>query len=144
MKKKIIMNESPFFDDREHLFENSIGFVILDKFPVSEGHSLIIPKRVYSSYFDSTEEELKGFNELIFETKDYLDKKFKPQVVILVLIVSVRVGQLTVHIFIPRYVNDVKDPRGGVRGVIPSKQNTMTKKKLVHTIQLGHGRVVLG
>ena len=79
MKKKIIMNESPFFDDREHLFENSIGFVILDNFPVSEGHSLIIPKRVYSSYFDSTEEELKGFNELIFETKDYLDKKFKPQ-----------------------------------------------------------------
>ncbi len=51
--------------------------MILDNFPVSEGHSLIIPKRVYSSYFDSTEEELKGFNELIFETKDYLDKKFK-------------------------------------------------------------------
>lgn len=87
MKKKIIMNESPFSDDREHLFENSIGFVIFDNFPVSEGHSLIIPKRVYSSYFDSTEEELKGFNELIFQTKDYLDKNLNHKVTILELIV---------------------------------------------------------
>ena len=70
MKKKITMNEIPFFDDREHLFENSIGFVIFDNFPVSEGHSLVIPKRVYSSYFDSTKEELKGLNELMFQTKD--------------------------------------------------------------------------
>jgi diadenosine tetraphosphate (Ap4A) HIT family hydrolase len=126
------MNESPFFDDREHLFENSIGFVIFDNFPVSEGHSLIIPKRVYSSYFDSTEEELKGFNELIFETKDYLDKKFKPQGYNIGVNCGSVSGQTIDHVhihLIPRYLNDVKDPRGGVRGVIPSKKNTMTKKK---------------
>jgi diadenosine tetraphosphate (Ap4A) HIT family hydrolase len=73
------MDESPFFNDREHLFENAIGFVIFDGFPVSKGHSLIIPKRVYSDYFESTEEELKGLNELTFQTKNYLDKRFKPQ-----------------------------------------------------------------
>ena len=125
MKKKIIMNESPFSDDREHLFENSIGFVIFDNFPVSEGHSLIIPKRVYSSYFDSTEEELKGFNELIFRTKDYLDKKFKPQGYNIGVNCGLVSGQTIDHVhihLIPRYVNDVEDPRGGVRGVIPSKQ----------------------
>ena len=49
LKKKIIMNKSPFFDGREYLFENPIGFVIFDNFPVSEGHSLIIPKRIYSN-----------------------------------------------------------------------------------------------
>ena len=119
------MNESPFFDDREHLFENSIGFVIFDFFSVSEGHSLIIPKRVYSSYFDSTEEELKGFNELIFRTKDYLDKKFKPQGYNIGVNCGSVSGQTIDHVhihLIPRYVNDVEDPRGGVRGVIPSKQ----------------------
>ena len=119
------MNESPFSDDREHLFENSIGFVIFDNFPVSEGHSLIIPKRVYSSYFDSTEEELKGFNELIFRTKDYLDKKFKPQGYNIGVNCGLVSGQTIDHVhihLIPRYVNDVEDPRGGVRGVIPSKQ----------------------
>ena len=57
---------SPFLDNRKRIFENSIGFVIFDNFPVSEGHSLIIPKRVYPNYFDSTEEEVRGLNELIF------------------------------------------------------------------------------
>jgi Diadenosine tetraphosphate (Ap4A) hydrolase and other HIT family hydrolases len=69
---------SPFLDKRNRLFENEIGFVIYDGFPVSEGHCLIIPKRVYSDYFDSTEQELKGLNELVFRTKEYLDKKYKP------------------------------------------------------------------
>ena len=71
-------NDSPFFDDREHIFENSVGFVILDRYPVSEGHCLIVSKRVYSNYFDSSEEEIIGLNELLFQTKTFLDKKFKP------------------------------------------------------------------
>ena len=48
------MSESPFLDNRERIFENSVGFVIFDKFPVSNGHCLIIPNRVYSDYFDSS------------------------------------------------------------------------------------------
>lgn len=117
------MSESPFFDDREHLFENSIGFVIFDNFPVSEGHSLIIPKRVYPNYFDSTEEEVRGLNELIFKTKEYLDKKLQPQGYNIGINCGRVSGQTIDHVhihLIPRYKNDVDDPRGGVRGVIPS------------------------
>ena len=44
---------SLFLDNRDRLFENSKGFVIYDKFPVSKGHCLVIPYRVYSNYFDS-------------------------------------------------------------------------------------------
>ncbi len=51
MKKEY---QSPFLDNRESLFENELGFVIYDGFPVSQGHCLIIPKRVYPDYFDST------------------------------------------------------------------------------------------
>ena len=40
----------------ERIFENSTGFVIFDKFPVSEGHCLVVPHRVYSNYFDSNDE----------------------------------------------------------------------------------------
>ena len=54
--------KSPFLENRERLFENEIGFVIYDGYPVSTGHCLIIPKRVYPDYFDSTLEELKGLN----------------------------------------------------------------------------------
>ena len=69
---------SPFLDNRNRLFENEIGFVIYDGYPVSTGHCLIIPKRVYPDFFDSTLEELKGLNELIFKTKEFLDNKYQP------------------------------------------------------------------
>ena len=71
------MSKSPFLENRDHLFENEVGFVIFDKFPVTKGHCLIVPFRVYPNYFDSTENEIKGLNELLFQTKDYLDKEDK-------------------------------------------------------------------
>ena len=60
--------QSPFLDNRERLFENDIGFVIYDGFPVSKGHCLIIPKRVYADYFESTPKE-----STIFAKKSSLD-----------------------------------------------------------------------
>ena len=67
--------KSPFLDNRERIFENSSGFVIFDKFPVSEGHCLVVPHRVYSNYFDSTDDEVIGLNHLLFKTKEFLVKK---------------------------------------------------------------------
>ena len=70
--------KSPFLDNKNRIFENEVGFVIFDSYPVNKGHCLIIPKRVYPNYFDSTPEEIKGLNELIFKTKEHLDKEYKP------------------------------------------------------------------
>ena len=58
---------SPFIKVKERIFENSIGFVIYDKFAVSKGHCLIIPKREYPDYFESTNEEIIGLNNLLFQ-----------------------------------------------------------------------------
>ena len=71
--------ESPFLNNRERVLENEFGFVIYDGFPVSEGHCLIVPHRVYSDYFESTEDEVVGLQKLIIETKKLLDKKFQPK-----------------------------------------------------------------
>ena len=119
------MFESPFLDNRERIFENSVGFVTFDKFPVSKGHCLIIPNRIYSNYFDSTEEEIIGLNKLLFKTKKYLDEKFNPSGFNVGINCGEHAGQTINHThihLIPRYKGDVDDPRGGVRGVIPSKQ----------------------
>jgi diadenosine tetraphosphate (Ap4A) HIT family hydrolase len=117
--------KSPFLANRERIFENSSGFVIFDKFPVSEGHCLIVPHRVYSNYFDSTEEEIIGLNYLLFKTKDFLEEKFKPSGFNIGINCGRASGQTVDHLhihIIPRYPNDVDDPKGGVRGVIPDKQ----------------------
>ena len=119
------MSESPFLDNRERIFENSIGFVIFDKFPVSKGHCLIIPNRIYSNYFDSSEEEIIGLNKLLFKTKKYLDEKFNPSGFNVGINCGKVSGQTVDHLhihIIPRYPKDVDDPTGGIRCVIPNKQ----------------------
>jgi diadenosine tetraphosphate (Ap4A) HIT family hydrolase len=120
------MNEqSPFLKVKDRLFENEVGFVIYDKFPVNEGHCLVVSHRVYSDYFDSTPEEIKGLNQLLFKTKEFLDKKYNPTGFNIGVNCGESSGQTVSHLhihLIPRYKGDVDDPTGGVRGVIPSKQ----------------------
>ena len=115
---------SPFLEVKERIFENSIGFVIYDKFAVSKGHCLIIPKREYPDYFDSTNEEIIGLNKLVYQTKEYLKKKYNPDGFNVGINSGEYAGQTVFHMhihLIPRYKNDVKNPRGGVRNVIPGK-----------------------
>ena len=116
---------SPFLDNRKKIFSNKIGFIIEDKFPVTKGHLLIVPFRVYSNYFDSTNEELLGFSELLKYAKKYSEEKFSPAGFNIGVNCGEAAGQTIDHMhihLIPRYNGDVKDPTGGIRGVIPNKQ----------------------
>jgi len=47
------------------ILANDYAFAIFDRYPVTEGHSLIIPKRHFSDYFDITRIEQEGINDLI-------------------------------------------------------------------------------
>lgn len=58
--------KSPFLQNQDRLLENEVGFVILDGFPVSKGHCLVVPHRVYADYFDSTDEETICHRDLLF------------------------------------------------------------------------------
>ena len=116
--------KSPFFE-KPRVLENEIGFVVYDAFPVGEGHCLVVPKRVYSNYFDSTPEEVQGLHELVFKTKQLLDEKFNPDSYNVGINCGEHAGQTVPHVhihLIPRYKGDMENPRGGVRGVIPEKQ----------------------
>jgi len=117
--------DSPFLKNRNRIIENEIGFVILDGFPVSDGHCLVIPKRVYADYFESTEEEVIGLQKLVIEIKSYLDQNYNPDGYNVGINCGEVSGQTVPHVHIhviPRYAGDMENPRGGVRGVIPSRQ----------------------
>ena len=122
------MNEAEFvspFLEKPRLLESEIGFVIYDGFPVSEGHCLVVPHRVYANYFDSTEEEIVGLQALVVEAQKLLREKFSPDGFNVGINCGEAAGQTVPHMHIhviPRYKGDMDDPRGGVRGVIPSKQ----------------------
>jgi len=50
--------------------ENDLAYAVHDGFPVTELHTLIIPKRHVEDYFGLTQEELLACNELIGSLKE--------------------------------------------------------------------------
>jgi len=120
--------ECPFCSVPEELIiaKNDLCFAIFDKYPVTEGHALIIPYRHFSSFFEATEEEKLAILRLLEEVKKILDRRFKPDGYNIGVNDGEAAGQTIMHLhvhLIPRYRGDDPDPTGGVRGVICSKKN---------------------
>lgn len=102
------------------LCENSLAKAFYDNFPVNEGHTLVVPKRHVASYFEASAEELAAMNELIFTVKELLDEKYQPAGYNVGVNVGEAAGQSVFHFHVhvmPRFVGDVKNPRGGVRKI---------------------------
>ena len=121
------MNNCPFCNIEEEriILKNDLCYAIYDKFPVNEGHILIIPFRHFSSFFDATKEEKIAIFDLLDDCKKLLDDKFKPDGYNIGVNVGHYAGQTIFHLhvhLIPRYKGDIDNPRGGVRGVIPEKR----------------------
>ena len=107
------------------VIQNEYWYSRLDKYPVTNGHLLIIPHRHIPSYFDTTEEEKQFLLRIIDDCKQYLDSQFHPDGYNIGINIGEAAGQTVMHLHIhviPRYKGDVENPKGGVRGVIPSKQ----------------------
>jgi len=116
----------PFCRPDDVLFENGIAYAKPDKFPVNPGHLLIIPKRHVADFFLTTEAEKAAMLALLDEAKHYLDGKHAPAGYNVGINVGEVAGQTIMHVhlhLIPRYRGDLENPRGGVRGVIPSRQS---------------------
>ena len=114
-------------DNLEIIDENSYCFAILDKHPVTKGHTLIIPKRHVADYFEMSGEELNSCNDLLHKRHEEL---LRQDVTIKGFNIGVNVGEYAgqtifhchIHL-IPRRKGDNPFPKGGVRGVIPDRQN---------------------
>ena len=111
--------------ERELIVESATAYSIYDKFPVNEGHALIIPKKHYADYFDLSFKEQSACWFMLNKVKEIISKKFNPDGFNLGVNINETAGQTISHVhihLIPRYKGDVKEPRGGVRGVIPTKK----------------------
>jgi diadenosine tetraphosphate (Ap4A) HIT family hydrolase len=121
-KECIFCNLDP---NREIIAQNDLALAFFDAFPVNPGHALIIPKRHVADYFDLTEDEVAAMQALLREVKAIVEKRFNPDGYNIGVNVNAAAGQSVFHVhmhLIPRYKGDVENPKGGVRGVIPSKQ----------------------
>ena len=108
----------------EIIFENDLAVAFFDNYPVSNGHTLIIPKRHCSNYFEMTKEEIAAIFELSRKVKEYLDKTYHPDGYNIGFNVKEAGGQSVMHThmhIIPRYKGDAENPRGGIRKIVKQK-----------------------
>lgn len=104
---------------------------IRDGFPVSPGHSLVIPKRHVASFFEVTVEERTVMLALLDEARAAAEVEFNPDGFNIGINDGPAAGQTVPHLhihLIPRFNGDQVDPRGGVRWVIPDKADYWTKR----------------
>lgn len=113
------------------LIEHPLAVAKRDGYPISKGHTLIIPRRHVASFFDTTEEERRAMLKLLDEVKAVLDREHKPDGYNIGMNDGVAAGQTVMHLhmhLIPRYKGDRDDPRGGVRWILPEKAAYWEKK----------------
>jgi len=118
------MAPCPFCDtgDRERIAENAVAFAIYDGYPVSPGHTLVIPHRHVASIFDLEDQEYEGCFRLVRGVQAKLVEEHGTDAFNVGINTGEVAGQTVPHAhihLIPRYPGDVDDPRGGVRHVIP-------------------------
>lgn len=102
--------------------EDDYFIAIKDEYPVSAGHALIISKRHITDMFELTHNEWNALQGMIYVVAG----RIKCDGYNIGCNCGEAAGQTVMHFHlhvIPRYKGDVENPRGGVRGVIPSKMH---------------------
>ena len=105
--------------------ENRYAYALLDAFPVTELHALIIPRRHVADYFALDEQELIACDSLLKRVKEVIQAKDQS---VLGFNIGTNVGEVAgqtvfhchLHL-IPRRLGDASRPEGGIRHVLPGK-----------------------
>ena len=109
------------------LAENSLGLLVRDSFPVTTLHLLAVPRRHVSDYFEISQAERKALDRLLEHARTLvLNQDGTVSGFNVGINAGTTAGQTIPHChvhLIPRREDDVANPRGGVRGVIPGKQD---------------------
>ena len=103
---------------------NDWAVVVRDAFPVTPGHSLVIPTRHVASFFETEAVERAAMFSLLDGARTQLQAELRPDGFNIGIndgsAAGQTIGHLHIHL-IPRYDGDISDPRGGVRWVVPDK-----------------------
>ena len=104
---------------------NDLCYALWDRFPASRGHLLVIPFRHEPDFFSLSVEDKQAVLALVDVGKGLIEENFQPAGYNIGINVGEAAGQTVMHCHchvIPRYAGDVRDPRGGVRRVVPKKK----------------------
>jgi ATP adenylyltransferase len=119
---------------------NELVYAIRDAHPVTPLHTLVLPRRHVSGYFDLYLPEMMGVDELLRQLRNDI---VKADHTVLGFNVGIDIGAVagqTIHHchvhLIPRRSGDVPDPGAGVRAIIP--EGTLSKLRRPSNEQLAY------
>jgi diadenosine tetraphosphate (Ap4A) HIT family hydrolase len=120
------INICPFCNKKESekILSSILTYAVYDSYPISKGHTLVIPKRHISNYFLLEDNERNDCWDLINKLKEELEKEYNPDGFNIGININEAAGQTVHHVhihLIPRYSGDIPNPRGGIRNIIPGK-----------------------
>ncbi len=115
--------ECPFCEpERENiLYENDVIMILLDSYPASRGHLLVVPKRHVERWEELSWEEKTALLRGVELAMDALRKALRPDAFNVGVNLGKEAGQTVSHIHvhvIPRWRGDCNHPRGGVRKAV--------------------------
>lgn len=111
-------------EEKRILLQTENFIVIRDQFPVTLGHTLLIPRRHIPTFFELSLGEKHELIEMVEHVMKMLKSEFSPAGFNIGINDGTAAGQTVKHLhvhLIPRYAGDTKDPRVGIRWVIPGK-----------------------
>jgi diadenosine tetraphosphate (Ap4A) HIT family hydrolase len=128
-----VSRHCPFCDVPQDLilFEADLALIIRDQFPVSPGHTLIVPRRHIGSFFEASAEEQSELLMLLNRAHGLVATEHRPDGFNIGINDGLAAGQTIPHLhihLIPRYRGDRPDPRGGVRWILPEKTRYWTDR----------------
>jgi diadenosine tetraphosphate (Ap4A) HIT family hydrolase len=123
-------NPCLFCTPREVTRQNPLAYATRDSYPVSPGHTLIIPRRHCADFFELSPGEISACMELVAAERKNLNAESNPDGFNIGVNVGRTAGQSIFHVhihLIPRYEGDHPNPQGGVRHVLPWKAHYQRK-----------------
>jgi len=102
---------------------NELAVAFPDAFPLTDGHTLLVPRRHEPDFLALTPDEQDAILALVRDVVALLAPR-APDGYNLGVNVGAAAGQTVAHAHlhvIPRYAGDRRDPRGGIRWIIPER-----------------------
>ncbi|MBN2783448.1 MAG: HIT family protein [Pontiellaceae bacterium] len=121
-----LLSDSPFapIDPGQVILQNEYAVAFYDRFPVSEGHALVVPKRVVPSLYELPKAWQSEMWNAVRDVRTTLGDWYAPNAYNIGINDGAAAGQTIPHVHIhviPRYTGDRPDPRGGIRWIFPDK-----------------------
>ncbi|MSQ63620.1 MAG: HIT domain-containing protein [Betaproteobacteria bacterium] len=107
------------------LIENTLAYARYDSNSLCRGHVLVVPKRHVASFFELNSDEHGAINALLCQAQALIQAEHAPDGYNIGVNVGKAAGQARMHVhvhLIPRYTDDVPDPRGGDRYVLAGRR----------------------